>query len=579
MTDWGAANDRPRGVASGLDLEMPSSAGINDALVLKAVNAGTLAEEDLDRAIERNVSISLLGKDLEERPAVCDQDAHHELARRVAAETAVLLKNDGLLPIAAGTTVAIVGAFARQPRYQGTGSSQVNPTRLDTLYDALGDLLEGTPTYAAGYDPVTSTADQGLIDEAVARAREAEVVVLCAGLPNIYESEGFDREHINLPPQHDDLIAAVTAANPNTVVVLSNGAPVAVPWAHAPKAIIEGHLAGQAGGSGMAELLVGLRNPCGKLAETFPLALADVPAQAWFPGEHRQVQYREGLNIGYRYFDTVARDVLFPFGHGLSYTTFEYANATTSAETFAAGDPFSVSLSVTNTGELPGAEIIQLYVSHPGSAIARPAQELRGFHKVTLGPGETQRITLELRDRAFAYFDPETNDWALEAGTYELRLAASSRDVRLVTQVRVASEDKPSAHARGMPQAPSGPFGVSDEAFAAMLGGSIPPLQPARPFHLNSSVHEVGQTLLGARVKARVVEQFTRSMGAVDAGDETLKKMFEEMANNMPLRALALFSGGRMSFDQLHMTIALLNHRYFEACRLWLRIRQNRSHK
>ncbi len=578
VSDWGAANERVRGLAAGLDLEMPASGGINDARVVAAVRSGDLPEAVLDRTATRNASLALLGAGLDGRPREADHDAHHALAHRAAAESAVLLKNDaGLLPLGTGDSIAVIGAFAKRPRYQGAGSSQVRPTRLDCAWDAMEEIAEeGRLTFAAGYDPRRSEPDQALIDEAVGVACAAEVVVVFAGLPGIYESEGFDRAHMHLPDQHNLLIDAVCAANPRTVVVLSNGAPVTMPWIDRPAAVLEAYLGGQAGGAAVADLLFGLANPCGKLAETFPLGQEDVPADAWFPGSDRQVHYREGLYVGYRYYDTFDGAVLFPFGHGLSYTRFDYGDIALSGQRYEQGGTLEVSVDVTNAGDRPGAETVQIYVAALTSGAYRPFHELKGFAKTRLEPGETRRVTFVLDDGAFAVYDPEAKAWIVEAGEFELRVGASSRDVRQTRRITVVSDQtlSPATEAVEGPNAgdQSGAgagLAVTDAAFAAMLGRPVPDPESVRPFHLNSSVNEIAESWLGRRVKARVVAGFQQRMGA-RSSDETVQKMFEEMANNMPLRALPLFSRGAISFAQLEVLVALLNGRVLHALRLWL---------
>ena len=572
VTDWGAANDRVRGIAAGLDMEMPASGGINDRRLVAAVRDGRLPEADLDRAVARNLGLTLLGADLRERTESLDQDAHHALARRVAGECAVLLKNEGnVLPLAPNARIAVIGAFAKQPRYQGAGSSQVNPTRLDCAFDAMAAIVgqSASLSYAPGYDPEHSEPDAERIAEAVAVAADAEVAVVFAGLPGIYESEGFDRSHMRLPEQHDRLIAAVCEANPNTVVVLSNGAPVTMPWVAAPKAILEGYLAGQGGGAAIADVLFGRVNPSGKLAETFPVQQVDVPADRWFPGTGRQVHYREGLHVGYRHFDTAAAPVLFPFGHGLSYTRFEYGSLELSADAFEQGGELAVSLTLMNCGDLAGSEVAQLYVHAVESGVHRPEQELRAFAKVALAPGETRRVTLTLDDAAFAIYDAGAGKWVVEAGEFEIRVGASSRDIRLRTKLKVHSSQNLSGAVRG-----AGGLDGSDQAFAALLGKPVPPPESSRPYHLNSSLGEIGETALGRFIRARVASGFQKRMG-VTAQDETTAKMFEAMANNMPLRSLALFSGGRLSFNGLGALVALLNHRFLTALRRLLHRRDD----
>jgi beta-glucosidase len=573
VSDWGAANERVRGVAAGLDLEMPASGGINDARVVAAVRSGDLPEAVLEKTATRNASLALLGAELEGRPRETDHDAHHALARRAAAESAVLLKNDaGALPLGRSDSIAVIGAFAKRPRYQGAGSSQVRPTRLDCAWDAMEAVADdGGLTFAAGYDARRSEPDQALIDEAVAAARSAEVAVVFAGLPGIYESEGFDRAHMHLPDQHNRLIEAVCDANPRTVVVLSNGAPVDMRWVDRPAAVLEAYLGGQAGGAAVADLLFGVANPSGKLAETFPLRGADVSSDPWFPGSDRQVQYREGLYVGYRYYDTFERAVLFPFGHGLSYTRFDYGAIALDDLRYEQGGTLEVSVEVTNVGDRAGAETVQLYVAALTSGAYRPFHELKGFAKTRLEPGETGRVTFTLDDGAFALYDPPARSWIVEAGEYELRVGASSRDVRQTRRVTVVSEQtlSPATEAVTGPGQGDASLSVADSTFAGMLGRPVPDPEPVRPFHLNSSVNEIAQSWLGRRVKARVVAGFQQRMGA-RSSDETVQKMFEEMANNMPLRALPLFSRGAITFAQLEMLVALLNGRPLRALRMWL---------
>ena len=574
VTDWGAANDRVAGLRAGLDLEMPASGGVNDHRLVRAVHAGTLAEADLDRAATRNAALALAGADdVRKRASGPDHDAHHALARRAAAESVVLLRNaDHLLPLSPDANVAVIGAFARTPRYQGAGSSQVTPTRLDCALDAIRAAASGAPsTYAPGYDPVRSAPDDALIAEAVAAAEAASVAIVFAGLPGIYESEGFDREHMRLPEQHDRLIEAVCAANPNTVVVLSNGAPVEMPWVAAPAAIVEGYLGGQAGGAAVADVLFGIANPGGKLAETFPVRQSDVAADRWFPGDRRQVAYREGLYVGYRHFDSAGARVLFPFGHGLSYTTFQYTDLAFSAPAFEQGGRLDVTFDIANTGDRDGAEIVQLYVHHLESSVYRPEQELRGFAKVRLATAETRSVTVTLEDSAFAFYDTGGGRWVVEAGEVEVRIGASSRDIRLVRRLEVQSRQTPATEGpRGAPRLDAGALDVPDATFAAMLGRPVPQPEPSRPYHVNSTVTEIAETWLGRLVRRQVARQFQRMLG-VTALDETNARMFEEMAHNLPLRSLVLFSRGRLGFRAVDALLAALNGRFGRLVRILAR--------
>ncbi|MFI7597861.1 glycoside hydrolase family 3 C-terminal domain-containing protein [Actinoplanes sp. NPDC049681] len=439
VSDWGAVNRRDAGVAAGLDLEMPSSGGAGTRVILDAVQAGTLSEKDVDRAVTR--VLELLNRAL---PALgpgqtFDADAHHALAREAAAASAVLLKNENdILPLArSGGPIAVIGEFARTPRFQGAGSSQVNPTRVDSALDALR-AGEREVLFAPGFGIDSDTADPALVEEAVRIASRADVAVLFLGLPPAYESEGYDRDHMDLPAHQVDLLHAVADANPRVVVVLSNGSVVTVaPWQDRAAAVLEGWLLGQAGGAATADLLLGVANPAGKLAETIPVRYEDNPTVGAFPGEHGHVRYGEGLLIGYRWYDAHRLPVAYPFGHGLSYTTFGYDDLATATD----GDQVEVTLTVTNTGTRPGTEIVQVYVTDPQASVYRPDQELRGFARVTLEPGASERVTVRLGRRAFAYWHPALRRWTVEGGAFGIRVGASSRDIRLETTVELAGDD------------------------------------------------------------------------------------------------------------------------------------------
>ena len=572
MTDWGATNDRVRGVKAGGDLEMPTSGGVNDRRVMAAVRRGDLSESELDRNVARVVELVL--KCQEQSVPASD---HHALAHRAAGEGAVLLKNDdNVLPLRRDARVAVIGAFAREPRYQGTGSSRVTPTRLECALAAMQDIIgqdaASSLVYAPGYDPEQSEPDEPLIDEARAAAAAADTAVVFAGLPSVYESEGFDRPHMRLPEQHDRLIEAVCEANPNTVVVLANGAPVEMPWIDSPKAILEAYLGGQASGPAVADLLFGRRTPCGKLAETFPVRQTDVPSDPWFPGVNRQVQYREGLYVGYRYFDSFHRPVLFPFGHGLSYTQFEYNDLRV---TQGKGQPCRVQLTLANTGDVDGAEVVQVYVhAVDGSSPVRPEHELRGFSKVAVKTGESRTLSIELDGNAFAFYDVGAQDWKTVPGEYEIRVGASSRDIRLREHVVVKSPDlgyKPSdSYADDRPSFEDGLLRVDDAAFAAMLRRPVPPPEGVRPFHLNSTLSELETTWLGRVVAKRFRTRFAERMGG---SDPATQKMIERMAEDTPLRTLVLFSGGKFSFALADAFVAVLNGRYLKAIRSLARTR------
>lgn len=430
MSDWGAVHDRVASLRAGLDLEMPGPKPQRVQAVVDAVRAGTLDEAVLDEAARRVLSVVLQAAQAPKGGSI-DVDAHHALARRIAAEGIVLLKNDGLLPLRQPGHVAVIGHAAQEAHFQGGGSSHINPTRTDVPYAELQRLAgDAELVYAEGY-PADGSLQPALIDQAVAVAQPADVALIYVALPPSIESEGYDRPNLNLTPQQTALIKAVAAVQPKTVVILNNGAPIAVgDWIGDVAAVLEAWMMGQAGAGAIADVLYGRVNPSGKLAETFPVKLADTPAHINFPGDNGVVNYGEGLFIGYRYYDAKEMPVQFPFGYGGSYTTFAYGLPTVSAPTFRDVDGLSVSVAVTNTGPVAGKETVQVYVHDRQAGLARPPKELKGFAKVDLQPGETKTVTIPLNFRAFAFYHPAYQQWITEDGEFELLIGASAADIR-----------------------------------------------------------------------------------------------------------------------------------------------------
>ncbi|AYA25739.1 beta-glucosidase [Rhodococcus rhodochrous] len=436
VSDWGAVDDRVASLAAGLDLEMPSTGGRTDAEIVAAVRAGTVDESVLDQAASRVIELVQKAVSAADPEATFDADAHHALAREVAGQSIVLLRSENdLLPLATDANVAVIGELARTPRYQGAGSSRIEPTRLDNALDEMRSLSGRDVPFAAGY-ALDGSDSAELVEEAVALAGKADIAVVFLGVPAELESEGFDRDDLELPHSQIALLDAVLLANPNVVVVLSNGGVVRLSgFAHRVPAIVEGWLLGQAGGGAIADVLYGQVNPSGRLAETVPVRLEDTPAHTNFPGEHGHVRYGEGLFVGYRSYDARRLGVSFPFGHGLSYTTFEYADAAVESD----GD-LTVHVTVTNTGERAGAEVVQVYVGVPDSSVARAPRELKGFTKVRLDPGESQRVAVQVRRDDLAYWDTRVDSWVVEGGTYTIEIGASSRDIRQTLTVDVKGD-------------------------------------------------------------------------------------------------------------------------------------------
>lgn len=560
MTDWGAIDDRTDGVLAGLDLEMPGSGGAHDAGVVAAVAESRASEADVDRCATRVVELIQRAQPATAAPATVDLDAHHQLARRAAAAGTVLLTNDGTLPLAPEGTIALVGAFATTPRYQGAGSSLVRPTRLDTVLDALRSRVgdAGEVRYAPGYDPVTGASSEPLLAEAVTAATGADVTVLHIGLPGVAESESFDRPNLRLPDGHTRLVEAVLAVAPRTVVVLSNGGPVELPWADRAAAIVEGYLGGQASGTAIVDVLVGDAEPGGRLAESFPVHVEDLPADANFPGHRRQVEHREALAVGYRFHDTFGVPARFPFGHGLSYTSFTLDELEVSGE----GQRFTVQVRVTNTGERRGSEVVQVYVRDVVSRVPRPDKELRGFAKVELEPGASRTVSVELGPRAFAVYDVASAGWKVEAGTFEVLVGTSSVDIHATEAIEVDSDDPP------RPVAPLRGAVADDAEFAALIGRPIPRPDPVLPFHRNTPVADLDATRIGRIAQRLIVRLASRALGRDGADvDEATQRFYEAGIRELPLRGLVLHGGGSISFRQLDALIDVINGRPVRAVR------------
>ena len=566
VTDWGATNDRVAGLKAGVELEMPGTFSGNDERIAAAVTSGLLAETVLDAAVERTLTLLKKVDDtLSQGAGGYDEAAHHALARRAAAEGTVLLKNtDGVLPLCSSQRIALLGGFAKVPRIQGAGSSLVNPTRVDDLYSELRARIgEGNLVYAPGYSTDGAKVDEGLIAAALDCSVAADVVLICAGLTDNDEIEGLDREHLRLPDGHTALIERLAAAHGHVVVLLSNGSPVTMPWLDDVAAVVEGHLAGQAGAGALADILYGVINPSGKLAETFPLELADTPCFHYFPGGPATVEYRESIYVGYRYYDSVQQPVLFPFGFGLSYTTFEYGELELSRHCMAHDDELVVRLRVSNSGEVAGREIVQLYVRDVEASVFRPDKELKGFATVELAPQEAAVVEMTLTRRAFAFFDPAAEGWVVEAGVFAILLGSSSQDIRLQASVEVQAppRDQLVAGAACPPVYQRLPVGrpVSAGDFERLLGRPLPPNEAdARgSYTINTPLADVNGSLAGRWLNRMLRERVAREVAGQE-GTATAALM-HEMVREAPLRWLLMARDRRITNATLNAVARLLN--------------------
>ena len=533
VTDWGGSNDHVEGVREGSTLEMPCPGFGSAKRLMQAVEEGRLPESAVDARVDELLELVFTtDAAVKAAPKRFDRDAHHALARRAAAESVVLLKNeDDLLPLKPGQRVVLIGDFAQTPRYQGAGSSSVNATRVDNLKDAAEADDITLAGFCAGYER-SGTPNPAFVEEAAALARKADVVVLCMGLDESSESEGLDRSHICIPENQKQLLETVAQANENLVVVLSAGSVVETGWVSRCKAVLHAYLGGQAGAGAIMDVLTGRVNPSGKLAETLPLTYEDTPAARYFPGKQQNVEYREGLYIGYRYYETAHVPVRYPFGYGLSYTTFAYSDLKADAD--------KVTFTITNTGSRAGAEIAQLYVAKADAAVFRPEKELKGFAKVFLQAGECKTVTIPLDDKAFRYWNVKTDRWETEDGSYQLLVGASVQDIRLRAEVSVQGTGAPDPYVGKAVQCyrTADIKNVPDAAFEALLGHAIPEDKPHidQTMTLGELNHSRSPLCwLAWAVLHTLLKRSSRE------GTPDLNLLFQY---NMPVRALAQMTGG-----------------------------------
>jgi len=534
MSDWGAVSDRIRGIEAGLDLEMPGSNGVNDARIVKAVKEGRLEEKIVDQAAERILNI--INRYIKNRQADTnwDMESHHELARKIEGECMVLLKNEGILPLKKGSRIAFIGEFADKPRYQGGGSSHVNSFKIISALQASKGIAD--VIYAQGYNNNEDIINEEMISRAVEAAKSAEVAIIFAGLPDSFESEGYDRIHMSMPNCQNELIKRISKVQPNTVVVLHNGSPIEMPWAADVKGILEVYLGGQAVGQACVDVLFGDVNPSGKLPETFPRNLQDNPSYLYYGGEEDKSEYREGVFVGYRYYDKKDMDVLFPFGYGLSYTTFQYSNLKLSSSEIKDTDILTVTVDVTNTGDKVGKEIVQLYVGAKESKIIRPLKELRGFEKVWLSPGESKTATFILNKRAFSYYNTVIHDWYAESGNYQILIGKSSRDIVLNEAVHVQALKKL-------------PFKLTvNTTFGDLIE------RPEVVEEELKSLIDIVKAAMGQQTNGKDKEE---SAAITD-------DMSNAMLKYMPIRGILSFGDGSMTYDKLTAMLDDINKKLYE---------------
>ena len=556
VSDWGASNDHVEGVRNGSHLEMPTTGGDSDLELVQAVKDGKLSMEELDQRVDELLDVILpvtqAVKPLEGKPF--DIDAHHKMAAKAAGESIVLLKNEGgILPLKKGTKVAVIGEFAQKARYQGAGSSVVNPTKLDHTMDVIKNFDLNVVGFESGY-PRSGKGDSAMQAKAVELAKKADIVLLYIGLDEISESEGLDRAHMKLPQSQIDLIEAVSAVNPNIVAVMSAGSSVEMPWLNKCKALIHGYLCGQAGAGAMLQAIMGDINPSGKLAESYPIRYEDTPSAPYFPAKMRTAEYRESLFVGYRYFETANVPVLFPFGYGLSYTTFAYSDLNVSDK--------EATFTIANTGRMNGAEVAQLYVSKPDTQIFRPAKELKGFAKVFLKAGESKIVTIPLDDKAFRYFNVKTNKFEVEGGEYQLLIGASAADIKLSGSVIVqGTEAENPYNSKVLTDYYTGNIqSIPDHEFEALLGRPIPNGSWSGTLDMNDAICQMyyAKSFLARQAHKIMTNMLNKSIAK---GTPDLNITF---IYNMPFRGIAKMTGGMCTMEMAEGILTIVNGHFFK---------------
>ncbi|MBR6392833.1 MAG: glycoside hydrolase family 3 C-terminal domain-containing protein [Eubacterium sp.] len=559
VTDWGASVDRIPGLKNGTDLEMPTSGNLNAKKIIAAVENGELDEAILNERVDTVVDLIVKSKPALEGTYEFDAEAHHEIAARIAEGSMQLLKNDdNILPLKEGAKVAVIGELAQAPRFQGAGSSVINPTKLDNALDNLKKLGVDV-TYARGYEKTKDEVNEELFGEAVAAAQAADVALVFVGLTEEFEGEGYDRVDLNMPSSHNALVERIAAANENTVVVLAGGSVVLMPWLDKVKGLLNSGLGGQATGIAVARILTGEVNPSGKTSETYPAAFSDNPTYGNYPGGPVTSEHRESVFIGYRYYDAAGKDVVFPFGFGLSYTTFEYSDLKVSAKSIKDTDTLTVSFKVKNTGDRDGAEVAELYVADKESTIFRPVKELRAFKKVFLKAGEEVEISFDLDKRAFAFFNVNTNDWFVESGEFDILVGASSADIKLCETVTVEGtvEAEIPDYRATAPDYYNNVAGITRDDFAAVYGElPSPDIDENKRIDKYCCLNDARHTKWGGRL-CRFIEGLMAKFAGSDVNGDG--KMLAAMATQIPVRNFVAMSMGAFSEAQADGLLMMLN--------------------
>lgn len=560
VTDWGGSNDRVDGLIAGNELEMPTTAGETNQEIIAAIENGKISEDVLDECVDRLLDLVFTTEEaFKEEPKTIDKNEHHQMAQKVAEESIVLLKNDSnILPLQKDKKVAVIGDFAKEARYQGAGSSIVNPTFLDNSLNVLKSSDINSIGYEQGFDRYGKKSKKK-IDKACALAKEADIVLLYIGLDEVTEAEGLDRQSMVIPENQIELLNALYEVNANIVAVLSSGAVVEMPWINKVKGLVHAYLSGQAGAKAIQRIITGEVNPSGKLAETYPLQYEDTPAYHHFPGKEVSVEYREGPYIGYRYYDTADVDVLFPFGYGLSYTSFDYSDIQVSKE--------GVTFNITNTGEVAGKEAVQLYVGCQSEVIFRPKKELKGFTKVFLNAGETKSVTIPFDDKTFRYFNVRTNQWEIESADYNIMIGAASTDIRLEDSIFVEGTEAPLPYDKEkLPSYYSGQANdVSIEEFETLLGTKVPNAKwdRAKPLGYNDTIAQCRYAKgMFARFAFRLIKfshRFLWKIGKRDTANLIMMSVY-----HMPFRGYARMTGGVVNMPMVDGILKIVNGHFFK---------------